>query len=181
MKVLLVTMYWPPAGGGGVQRPLKTAAHLPGLGIETHVLAPDDPKWVHRDDEVQPPTQAWVHRVPYHGPEGRIPSEDLYKLEGLDRLRYQAGMLYRRALLPDLAVAWAPSAIPAAIRIVRREQLDAVLTTSPPNSLNLVGAAVKRATTFSSPDSASAVRNGRGLRLPKKLPVCVIRKRSPGL
>jgi glycosyltransferase involved in cell wall biosynthesis len=146
MKVLLVTMYWPPAGGGGVQRPLKVATHLPSFGVETHVLAPDDPKWVHRDDEVQPPTQAWVHRVPYHGPQGRVPSEDLYKLEGVDRLRYQAGMLYRRALVPDLAVAWAPNAIPAAIRIVRREGIDAVLTTSPPNSLNLIGAAVKRAT-----------------------------------
>ena len=146
MKVLLVTMYWPPAGGGGVQRPLKTAAHLPSLGIETHVLAPDDPKWVHRDDELQPPTQAWVHRVPYHGPQGRIPSEDLYRLEGRDRLRYQAGMLYRRALVPDKAVTWTPNAIPAAIRLVRREQIDVVLTTSPPNSLNLVGAAVKKAT-----------------------------------
>jgi glycosyltransferase involved in cell wall biosynthesis len=146
MKVLLVTMYWPPAGGGGVQRPLKIATHLPGFGIETHVLAPDDPKWVHRDDEVKAPTQAWVHRIPYRGPEGRIPSEDLYRLEGVDRLKYRAGMLYRRALVPDLAVAWAPTAIPAAIRLVRREQIDAVLTTSPPNSLNLIGAAVKRAT-----------------------------------
>ena len=52
MKVLLVTLYFPPAGGGGVQRPLKFATHLPALGIETHVLAPDDPKWVHRDDEL---------------------------------------------------------------------------------------------------------------------------------
>src|ERR1044072_7406258 len=50
MKVLLVTMYFPPAGGGGVQRPLKIATHLPSFGIETHVLAPDDPKWVHRDE-----------------------------------------------------------------------------------------------------------------------------------
>ena len=146
MKLLLVTMYWPPAGGGGVQRPLKTATHLPSFGIETHVLAPDDPKWVHRDDDVRTPTQAWVHRVPYHGPQGRVPSEDLYKLEGLHRLKYQAGMLYRRALVPDLAVAWVPNAIPAAIRIVRQEGIDAVLTTSPPNSLNLIGAAVKRAT-----------------------------------
>jgi glycosyltransferase involved in cell wall biosynthesis len=146
MKVLLVTMYWPPAGGGGVQRPLKTATHLPSFGVETHVLAPDDPKWVHRDDDVLPPTQAWVHRTPYHGPQGRVPSEDLYKLEGLDRLKYQASMLYRRALVPDLAVAWAPNAVPAAIRIVRREKIDVVLTTSPPNSLNLIGAAVKRAT-----------------------------------
>jgi glycosyltransferase involved in cell wall biosynthesis len=146
MKVLLLTMYFPPAGGGGVQRPLKFATHLPSFGIETHVLAPDDPKWVHRDDEVRVPTQAWVHRAPYHGPRGRIPSEDLYKLEGADRLRYQAGALFRRALVPDKAVTWAPTAIPAAIRIVRREKIDAVLTTSPPNSLNLIGAAVKRAT-----------------------------------
>jgi len=146
MKVLLVTMYFPPAGGGGVQRPLKVATHLPSFGIETHVLAPDDPKWVHRDEEAAPPTQAWVHRVRYHGPRGRIPSEDLYALEGLDRMRYQAGALLRRALVPDKSVTWAPNAIPAAIRIVKREGIDAVLTTSPPNSVNLIGAAVKRAT-----------------------------------
>src|SRR2546430_14510281 len=70
MKVLLVTMYFPPAGGGGVQRPLKIATHLPSFGIETHVLAPDDPKWVHRDEDAVPPTQAWVHRARYHGPRG---------------------------------------------------------------------------------------------------------------
>jgi glycosyltransferase involved in cell wall biosynthesis len=146
MKVLLVTMYFPPAGGGGVQRPLKFATHLPSFGIETHVLAPDDPKWVHRDDEATPPTQAWVHRARYHGPRGRIPSEELYALEGVDRLRYQAGALFRRALVPDKAVTWAPNAIPAAIRLVKEEQIDVVLTTSPPNSINLIGAAVKKAT-----------------------------------
>jgi glycosyltransferase involved in cell wall biosynthesis len=146
MKVLLVTMYFPPAGGGGVQRPLKVATHLPSFGIETHVLAPDDPKWVHRDEEATPPAQAWVHRVRYHGPRGRIPSEELYALEGVDRLRYQAGAVFRRALVPDKAVTWAPNAIPAAIRIVKREGIDAVVTTSPPNSINLIGAAVKQAT-----------------------------------
>jgi glycosyltransferase involved in cell wall biosynthesis len=146
MKVLLVTMYFPPAGGGGVQRPLKFATHLPSFGIETHVLAPDDPKWVHRDEEATPPSQAWVHRVRYHGPRGRIPSEELYALEGLHRVRYQAGALFRRALVPDKSVTWAPNAIPAAIRIVKREGIDAVLTTSPPNSINLIGAAIKRAT-----------------------------------
>ena len=146
MKVLLVTMYFPPAGGGGVQRPLKIATHLPSFGIETHVLAPDDPKWVHRDEEAAAPTHAWVHRARYHGPRGRIPSEELYALEGVDRLRYQAGALVRRALVPDKSVTWAPNAIPTAIRIVKREGIDAVLTTSPPNSVNLIGAAVKAAT-----------------------------------
>ena len=77
MKVLLVTMYFPPAGGGGVQRPLKFATHLPAQGIETHVLAPDDPKWIHVDDELQPPTQAWVHRARYVGPQSRRLAERL--------------------------------------------------------------------------------------------------------
>jgi glycosyltransferase involved in cell wall biosynthesis len=146
MKVLLVTMYFPPAGGGGVQRPLKTATHLPALGIETHVLAPDDPKWLHRDEDLRPPTQAFVHRARYLGPRARLPSEELHGLEGGELLLAQAKLAYRRALLPDASVTWLPTAVPAAVRLVRREGIDAVITTSPPNSMNLIGAAVKRLT-----------------------------------
>ena len=146
MKVLLVTLYFPPAGGGGVQRTLKTATFLPALGIETHVLAPDDPKWVHRDDELVPPTQAWVHRARYVGPRGRIPAQELYGTTGLERLGVQARLFGRRLLVPDENVPWNLTAIPAAIRIARSEQIDVVLTTSPPSSVHFVGAAVKRAT-----------------------------------
>jgi glycosyltransferase involved in cell wall biosynthesis len=146
MKVLLVTMYFPPAGGGGVQRPLKIATHLPALGIETHVLAPDDPKWLHRDDELRPPTQAFVHRARYLGPKARLPSEELHGLEGGERLLAQAKLAYRRVLLPDASVTWAPTAVPAAVRLVRSEGIDAVITTSPPYSMNLIGASVKRLT-----------------------------------
>jgi glycosyltransferase involved in cell wall biosynthesis len=146
MKVLLVSLYFPPAGGGGVQRTLKTAAHLPALGIETHVLAPDDPKWVHRDDELEPPTQAWVHRARYLGPRGRRPAQELHGQTGLVRIRTQARLFGRRLLVPDENVPWNLTAIPAAIGIARREGIDVVLTTSPPSSVHLVGAAVKRAT-----------------------------------
>jgi glycosyltransferase involved in cell wall biosynthesis len=146
VKVLLVAMYFPPAGGGGVQRPLKFATHLPELGIETHVLAPDDPKWIHRDDELQPPTLAWVHRARFIGPKGRKPAEELHGTRGLERLQRQASLAGRRLLVPDENVSWNLTAIPAAISIVRREGIDVVLTTSPPPSVHLVGAAVKRAT-----------------------------------
>ncbi|MDX6505628.1 MAG: hypothetical protein QOG06_272 [Gaiellaceae bacterium] len=144
MKVLLVTMYYPPAGGGGVQRPLKLATHLPALGIETHVLAPDDPKWLHRDDDLRPPTQAFVHRARYLGPKARLPSEELRGLTGLDLVLAQTRLAGRRLLLPDPSVTWAPTAIPAAVRLVRSEGIDVVITTSPPLSMNLIGAAVKR-------------------------------------
>ena len=146
MKILLVTLYFPPAGGGGVQRSLKLAQYLPALGIETHVLAPDDPKWVHRDPDLRVPTQAWIHRVRYVGPRARKPTEELAVAEGLARLVLQAQVTARRLLLPDASVTWNLTAIPAAIRIVRREGIDAILTTSPPGSIHLVGAAVKQAT-----------------------------------
>jgi glycosyltransferase involved in cell wall biosynthesis len=146
MKALLVTLYFPPAGGGGVQRPLKFATHLPGLGIETHVLAPDDPKWVHRDDDLPAPSLAWVHRVRFIGPQGRKPAEELYGTAGLERYARQASLLGRRLLLPDENVSFNLTAIPAAIRIARQEEIDVVITTSPPPSIHFVGAAVKRAT-----------------------------------
>ena len=146
MKVLLVTMYFPPAGGGGVQRPLKLAQYLPPLGIETHVLAPDDPKWVHRDAELRVPTQAWVHRARYVGPSARKPAEELHGTEGFERALVHARLASRRLLVPDASVTWNLTAIPAAIRLVRSEGIDVVVTTSPPASVHLVGAAVKRAT-----------------------------------
>ena len=146
MKLLLVTLYFPPAGGGGVQRPLKFASHLPALGIETHVLAPDDPKWMHTDAELPLPTQAWVHRARYVGPRGRRIADELHGRSGLDLALRRASTLGRRALVPDENVTWNATAIPKAISIVRSEGIDVVLTTSPPNSIHLIGAAVKKAT-----------------------------------
>src|SRR5438132_12903401 len=146
VKVLLVTRHFPPGGGGGVQRPLKFATHLPALGIETHVLAPDVPGMAPTDAELELPTQAWIHRVRYIGPRAGRPAERLLAKQGLARVGTQAALLGRRLLLPDENVPWSTFALPVAIRLVRREDIDVVLTTSPPPSLHLLGAAVKRAT-----------------------------------
>jgi hypothetical protein len=48
--------------------------------------------------------------------------------------------------MPDASVTWNLTAIPAAIRIVRSEGIDAVITTSPPESILFGGAAVQTAT-----------------------------------
>ena len=138
-------MYWPPAGGGGVQRPLKFATHLPALGIETHVLAPDDPKWIHRDEELRPPTQAFVHRARYLGPRGRLLAEELHGLTGFDRTVRKAGALSGADSCPTRTSLDA-DCDSGRDQIVRREGIDAVVTTSPPNSVHLIGAAVKAAT-----------------------------------
>jgi glycosyltransferase involved in cell wall biosynthesis len=127
-----------------VQRPLKFASHLPALGIETHVLAPDVPGA--EDAELELPTQAWIHRVRYVGPRSGRPSEQLVAKQGLSRVGTQAALLGRRLLVPDENVPWSTIATPFAIRLVRREGIDVVLTTSPPPSLHLLGATVKRTT-----------------------------------
>jgi glycosyltransferase involved in cell wall biosynthesis len=146
MRVLLVTMYFPPAGGGGVARPTKLAGHLADLGFEMHVLAPDDSKWLYQDDELSIPPNVEVHRAKYLGPKGRLPAEELHGLDGLDRALRQAGLFSRRLLVPDEFVSWGLTAIPAARRIVRDEKIDVLVTTSPPASVNLIGAAVKQVT-----------------------------------
>jgi glycosyltransferase involved in cell wall biosynthesis len=145
LKVLLVTLHFPPGGGGGVHRPLKFATHLPALGIETHVLAPDVPGAVPADAELELPTQAWIHRVRYVGPRAGRPAERLAGTQGLARLGTQAALLGRRLLVPDENIPWSTVATPVAIRLARREGIDVVITTSPPPSLHLLGAAVKKA------------------------------------
>jgi glycosyltransferase involved in cell wall biosynthesis len=146
MKLLLVTLYFPPAGGGGVQRPLKFASQLPALGIETHVLAPDDSKWAYSDEGLALPTQAWVHRAKYVGPGARRIADELHGKTGMDLALRKASTIGRRLLFPDENVTWNATAIPKAISIARREGIDVVMTTSPPGSVHLIGAAVQKAT-----------------------------------
>jgi glycosyltransferase involved in cell wall biosynthesis len=146
MKVLLVAMYFPPAGGGGVQRPLKLATHLPELGVETHVLAPDDSRWLHRDEGLPLPPNATVHRARYLGPSGRKLAEDLHGVTGLQRELIRARAFGRRLLVPDENVTWNLTANRAAIRLIKREGIDVVVTTSPPASVHLIGAVAKRVT-----------------------------------
>ncbi len=146
MKLLLTTMYWPPAGGAGVHRPLRFAQHLVELGFDVHVLAPDDPKWLYRDVSLATPPGVVVHRARNIGPRARRPAEELRAARGVERLVLRASLTARAALAPDASVLWNATAIRAAITIVRRERIDAILTTSPPGSVHLVGAAAKRAT-----------------------------------
>ena len=139
-------MYWPPAGGGGVPRPLKMATYLPELGIETHVLVPADAKRMHRDESLVPPPAAIVHETRNLAPRVHRPKEELARAQGAARLRLQAALTARRLLVPDPSSPWLLTAVPAAIRLVRRHGIDVVVTSSPPGSVNLLGAAVKRAT-----------------------------------
>jgi glycosyltransferase involved in cell wall biosynthesis len=147
VRVLIVSFYFPPAGGGGVQRVLKLCQHLPALGLEVDVLAPDDPKFEAHDPELaaQIPADTTVHRAPYRGPSQEVsPAARLAAAHGLRKVGVRATILGRGLLLPDPEVAWVPSATRAARRIVKERGIDVVLTTSPPSSVHLVGSALER-------------------------------------
>jgi Glycosyl transferase 4-like domain len=69
----------------------------------------------------------------------------------LDALRGGVPASYNRrsrledVVVPDLgAVTWLPYALPAALRLARRERFDCVLTSSPPQSAHFVGRALRR-------------------------------------
>ena len=148
MRVLLIAFYFPPAGGGGVQRALKLCKHLPEFGVTVHVLAPRDPKWLARDERLVDaiPAGTTVHRAPFPGPRSSLRANLLHSTHGWRRAAVEARYAYQRVLIPDRAVTWLATAVPAGIGIVGRERIDALLTTSPPNSVHLIGEAVSAAT-----------------------------------
>ncbi|MDX9705567.1 MAG: glycosyl transferase family 1, partial [Weeksellaceae bacterium] len=51
-KVLIVTYYWPPAGGPGVQRWLKFSKYLPELGIQPIIYTPENPSYPQLDESL---------------------------------------------------------------------------------------------------------------------------------
>jgi glycosyltransferase involved in cell wall biosynthesis len=149
MRVLIVSFYFPPAGGGGVQRVLKLCRHLPELGIDVDVLAPDDPKWSAVDEGLAAdiPPGTTIHRARYRGPShAQTPAARLAAAHGPRALAVRAALLGRSALLPDPEVAWLPDAVRAGTRAVRDRHIDVIVSTSPPNSLHVIAAAVARRT-----------------------------------
>ena len=149
MRALIVSYYFPPAGGGGVQRVLKLCKHLPALGWDVDVLAPDDPKWVAHDPGLAAdiPAGTVVHRARYRGPSDESSAADvLAGAEGLRGVATRAGLYGRQLLVPDPRVVWVPDAARAAVRLVRERSASVVLTTSPPSSAHMIGNLVARRT-----------------------------------
>ena len=149
MRALIMSYYFPPAGGGGVQRVLKLCKHLPELGWDVDVLAPQNPQWLAMDpgleEEIAPGTR--IHRARYRGPsDERAAVDRLAAAHGLRGLATRAAVLGRQSLLPDARVTWVPSASRKAIDVVRRRSVDVVITTSPPTSMHLTGSIVRRRT-----------------------------------
>lgn len=158
-RVLIVTYYWPPSGGAGVQRWVKLSKYFAGQGIIPYVVTVDpskasyallDPTLVNDvDAAVQITTTSTLEPYGIYKaitrkkdiPFGGFSNDDKQKPKFTQRVsRFIRGNLF----LPDARVGWNRYAYKACCKLIESEKIDAIITTSPPHSTQLVGLKLKK-------------------------------------
>jgi glycosyltransferase involved in cell wall biosynthesis len=155
-KLLLISCYFPPAGGIGVQRALSLARYLPQNGFRVFVLTsrssvptvdselmsliPDDVQ-VHRTRSLEPPfhlrKRLW----------SRVNSPALPPTNSNGIAAATKAILTRKIkqfVCPDPQVLWYPFAIRRASKLIREQGIQTVLVTAPPFSSFLIVNELKR-------------------------------------
>ena len=157
-KVLIVTYYWPPSGGSGVQRWLKFVKYLDQAGWETIVVTPGNPSFQMSDPslahDISPRTE--VIKLPIWEP-----YDAFYKLSrvfgkkkpgAMDMISTGKMSLFQRIsswvrgnlLIPDPRVFWVKPASKVLKDIIKRGDVDKIITTGPPHSIHLIGLKIKK-------------------------------------
>lgn len=154
-KVLIITYYWPPAGGPGVQRWLKFVKYLPEFGVEPIVYCPYNPIYPQVDESLldEVPENITILKQPIREPyklanffskqsktisKGIIPENEK---QGL----LQKAMLYIRGnfFIPDARKGWVKPSFKYLSTYISDFDIDTIITTGPPHSLHLIGLKLK--------------------------------------
>lgn len=154
-EVLIITYYWPPAGGPGVQRMLKFARYLKEFGWNPVILTTSNGTFPSRDETL-------LHDVPEGIPvytSRTIEPFTLYnKLKGVKSKEMSTGLIglqhpsrlqrfsnYIRAnyFIPDARKGWNITALKKAHKIINNHRIKAIITTGPPHSTHLIGRKLK--------------------------------------
>ena len=157
-RVLIVTYYWPPTGGSGVQRWVKFSKYLPSFGWQPVIYTPSNPERLAVDESLlkEIPAEAEIIRTPIREP------YDIYrrffgKKEGKDQvnplnaqkksLKQKFAVLVRgNFFIPDPRVGWVKPSVEFLKGYLREHPVDVIVTTGPPHSVHLIGLGVKKAT-----------------------------------
>jgi glycosyltransferase involved in cell wall biosynthesis len=152
LRLLVITYYWPPSGGAGVQRCLKFVKHLASFGVEATVLTVDPAQATYpvRDESLLAEIPASVRVIhtatsepfeSYKKLTGRAVPYGGFANEGKPGLVQKALRFVRGNLfIPDPRRGWNRFALRAVAKLLAAgEQFDAVLTSSPPHSTQLIG------------------------------------------
>lgn len=153
-KVLIITYYWPPAGGPGVQRWLKFVKYLRDFNVEPVVYIPKNPNYPIVDDsfmdEVPSGITIYAHKIrePYR----------LANLFSKKAKRISSGIIQQKNqslteklllwvrgnfFIPDARKFWVGPSVRFLSDIIKKEQVDTIITTGPPHSVHLIGEALK--------------------------------------
>ena len=150
-RALIITYYWPPAGGPGVQRWLKFVKYFREFGVEPIVYAPENPNYPLVDEKFasEIPSDIEVLKQPINEPyrfaklfskkktkqmsSGIISKKEISAVEKL--------MLYVRGnfFIPDARVGWVKPSVKFLSKYIAENSVDVVITTGPPHSLHLIG------------------------------------------
>lgn len=156
-KVLIVTYYWPPAGGPGVQRWLKFAKYLPDFGFHPVVYIPENPHYPLIDEALcaDVPNNITILKgkiVEPYGLASLFSSAKTRKISsGLIPASRKQSALERLFLwirgnlfIPDARVLWVKPSVRRLRTYVEKNGIDTVITSGPPHSLHLIGLELKR-------------------------------------
>jgi hypothetical protein len=156
-KVLVITYYWPPAGGPGVQRWLKFVKYLPDFRIEPIVYCPENPNYPITDPSLSEDINSdlTVLKTPISEPYkwaqlfSKSKTENLSK--GLISNTKKQSVLEKLLLfvrgnffIPDARVSWVRPSVSFLSDYITAHQIDTIITTGPPHSLHLIGLQLKQ-------------------------------------
>ena len=155
-KTLIITYYWPPAGGPGVQRWLKFVKYLPEFGIEPIVYCPENPNYPIIDKSLvsEIPENITILKQPIKEPYGlaswfskgkskKISSGVIPKAKKQSLI--EKAMLYVRGnyFIPDARKNWIQPSVAFLSNYIKEHQIETIITTGPPHSLHVIGLQLK--------------------------------------
>lgn len=156
-RILLLTYYWPPAGGVAVQRWLSMSYYLANMGWAIEVITTGNPDYPYLDSKLQSKVHPNIKIHKVSGMEPRLWLKRLRSITGqsntsenLDNMinnpDHKPGLMTRAIMwirsnlfIPDARVGWAKAAGIYAIKQWGSSDFDYVITTGPPHSTHLSG------------------------------------------
>jgi len=155
-KILIITYYWPPAGGPGVQRWLKFAKYLPEFGWKPIIFTPENPSYPLIDESLMKDvpedleiikTKIWE---PYQLAEKLNKSNKKFKAGQFDVGNNQSWKsklsiwIRGNFFIPDARVFWVNPSVKYLEQYLKINKIDVVVTSGPPHSLHLIGLQLKK-------------------------------------
>ncbi len=154
-KILIITYYWPPAGGPGVQRWLKFAKYLPDFGWKPIIYTPENPSYPLLDETLMKDVPENIEMVrtkiwePYQLAEKLNKSNKKFKAGQFDVGKNQSWKsklsIWVRGnfFIPDARVFWVKPSVTFLEKYLKENKIDTIVTSGPPHSLHLIGLGLK--------------------------------------